>query len=335
MSDFETRLKTFLHQRGLPTDVFTLTPDASTREYYRIYWNGSTAIACVYPEGFIATEQSYLDVTALFATAGIPVASVHDHDEELGIIILEDLGDTILRNVLIDSEEHKRESLLDSAISLIPRIQAATGLAFETGSIASKLSFDREKLLWELDFFKTHYFTTLKKQPLSDSEDLALLDNFTDLAIHLESKATVLCHRDYHAANLMVMPNGELKIIDHQDARIGSVTYDLVSLLLDRVTEIPSDDWIESKIMYFLSERDKLSLPPINIVEFDHEVKMQTVQRCLKAIGTFSFQSANRGKDYFLPFIKPMFQIVEKSLLELKVFPKLTEVVVKEANEDI
>ena len=35
-----------------------------------------------------------------------------------------------------------------------------------------------------------------------------------------------------------------LRIIDHQDARIGAASYDLVSLLLDRVSEIPSTDWL-------------------------------------------------------------------------------------------
>lgn len=333
MSDYETRLSEYLTQRSFDLNVVKLTQDASTREYFRIQYRDVSAIACVYPEAFAAAEHSYLDVTALFERSGLPVAKVYDVDENLGIIVQEDLGDNILRNVLVGSDSATQERLLEKAISLIPRIQAATRLAIESGSIASKLSFDREKLLWELDFFKTHYFTTLRKRPLDNEEDLALQQEFETLSVYLGSRSDVLCHRDFHAANLMIDPNDDLRIIDHQDARMGSAAYDLVSLLLDRVTEIPKDEWINSKIDFFLNERQKLSLPAIDRAVFDHEFKMQTVQRCLKAIGTFSFQAANRRKDYFLPFIKPMFQIVEKALIELEMFPILTKVVSRESNE--
>ena len=71
-------------------------------------------------------------------------------------------------------------------------------------------------------------------------DDAALTAEFAELCEELETKATVLCHRDFHAANLMLDPEGRLRIIDHQDARIGSVAYDLVSFLLDRVTEPPT-----------------------------------------------------------------------------------------------
>lgn len=330
MSDYEKRLNSFLVQRSLFSDLVKLTPDASTREYFRINWANASAIACVYPESFIANEQSYLDITKLFRKASLPVADILDFDETLGVIILEDLGDLILRNVLKDSSPQDNDVLIDKAISLIPRIQAATKLAYEMNSISSKLSFDKEKLLWELDFFRTHYFSTLKKDRLNSDVDLALTDEFDHLAEYLSSKATVLCHRDFHSANLMVDTHNDLKIIDHQDARMGSVTYDLVSLLLDRVTEIPSDDWINSKIKYFLGERDQLSLPIIDPTSFNHEFKMQTVQRCLKAVGTFSFQASNRGKSYFLPFIVPMFKIVNKALNELDLFPTLKIIVSKE-----
>ena len=242
MTDFEKRLNEYLQTRALPTAVEILTPDASTREYFRVGWNDSSAIACVYPEPFVAAEQSYLDVTELFRRNGLPVAEVYDFDEGLGVIIQEDLGNTILRDVIGGADDTKRESLLNDAISLIAKIQAASDDAVSSGSIAGKLKFDVGKLVWELEFFRTHYFETLKKQPLSAEETAALDFEFHDLAAALESRATVLCHRDFHAANLMLDKNGNIRIIDHQDARIGSVTYDLVSLLLDRVNEPPSTE---------------------------------------------------------------------------------------------
>ncbi|HKP68597.1 MAG TPA: phosphotransferase [Pyrinomonadaceae bacterium] len=330
MSDFQERLEQFLSVRGRDTAAVQLTQDASTREYFRIGWNESTAIACVYPEAFVESEQSYLDVTNLFTRVGLPVAKIYDFDETLGVIVQEDMGDGILRDLLLEADEETRDRLILDAVSLIPRIQAATKTAFEMNSVASRLRFDTEKLSWELDFFKTHYFTTYKNQPLSAEVDAALAAEFVELSRELESRATVLCHRDFHAANLMLDGQDRLRIIDHQDARIGSVAYDLVSLLLDRVTEPPTAKWLAEKRRFFLAERENLGLEPIDEQKFADEFRLQTIQRCLKAIGTFSFQSVNRGKTYFVPFIRPMFQIVERALANLHQLPHLHEVVGRE-----
>jgi aminoglycoside/choline kinase family phosphotransferase len=125
----------------------------------------------------------------------------------------------------------------------------------------------------------------------------------------------------------MLDQHGELRIIDHQDARMGSPTYDLVSLLLDRVDEPPSVEWLASKRKRFLARRESLGLAPIDETVFTEEFRLQTIQRCLKAVGTFSFQSANRGKTYFVPFIRPMFQIVLRAIDNLDRFPHLRLVI--------
>ncbi len=321
------RLQKFLRKNNLKLEIETLTPDASTREFFRINFNDKPAIACVYGESFKAAEHNYLDVTALFHASDLPVAEVYNFDEELGIIVQEDFGDTILRDVLIQSEE--REKLINESITLIAKIQAATPKAFEINSIASRLKFDEEKLLWELNFFKTHYFETLRKSKLPSNDAAALNAEFTELAAELASRATVLCHRDFHAANLMIDEHNKLRIIDQQDARIGAASYDLVSLLLDRVLEIPEQIWLNEKKQYFLSERQKLGLETIDFAKFDYEFELQTIQRCLKAIGTFSFQSINRGKIYFIPFIVPTFRIVLQSLKKLNRFPHLRKIIKK------
>src|SRR5690606_33079118 len=127
---------------------------------------------------------------------------------DLGLMVLEDFGDNILRDQLLAADEIRKNELIDGAIKLIPTIQATTETAFEMNSIASRLSFDTEKLLWELDFFKTHYFETFKKRPLSELDDRKLSAEFGELASELSSRAAVICHRDFHAANLMIGPKG-------------------------------------------------------------------------------------------------------------------------------
>lgn len=322
MEEYLTRRTEWRNSR-----IERLTPDASTREYFRILWKEKPAVACVYPEPFSPEEQTYLDVTRLFLTDGLPVAEIYNFDGPAGIIIQEDLGNRILRDVLQETGKETAENYLNRAIGLIARIQKLTETAFAVNSIASRLKFDREKLNWELDFYKTHYFTSLRKKPLSPETDQLLFGEFCQLSEELEGFAGVLCHRDYHAANLMLDSQDQLRIIDHQDARIGPVSYDLVSLLLDRVLETPAPGFIKNKKDVFLSEREKLGLENHRGLQFDYEFDLMTVQRCLKAIGTFSNQTANCGKKGYTKFIKPMYRIVLEASERLQKFPVLQEII--------
>ncbi|MBX7170132.1 MAG: phosphotransferase [Pyrinomonadaceae bacterium] len=333
-NNLRQRLEEFLAENNQPPVISQLTPDASTREYFRVRWFEKPAIGCVYPFNDLCKGQfdACLDVTNVFLTANLPVAKIFASDAEKAIIIHEDFGDTILRDVLLKSDETERERLLNEAITMIAKIQAATKTAFELNSISSKLKFDEEKLLWELNFFKTHYFESLMKTPLSEIENEAIEKEFIEIAWELESHAKVLTHRDFHAANLM-LEHGEIKIIDHQDARLGSTTYDLVSLLLDRVTILPTPEWLAEKRRFFLDERESLGLETLDEQDFSNEFRLQTIQRCLKAIGTFSFQSTFRQKTYFIQYIKPMFQIVLRACENLNRFPNLQKILGAQINE--
>lgn len=319
------RLQKYLRKSNKHKEFEQLTPDASTREFFRVKSENRTAIACVYPEKF-DKNLPQIDVTNLFLRSSLPVAEIYEVDYESGIVIHEDFGDTILRDVLNDSVSEEREKLLNNAITLIAEIQVSTELAFELNSIASKLVFDKEKLLWELNFFREYYFKSLKKIELSENDYKNLTVEFTEIAGELESYAKVLTHRDFHAANLMLFEN-ELKIIDHQDARIGSITYDLVSLLLDRITELPSNEWLNLKKQYFLEERIRFGLNSVSLEDFNYEFDLMTVQRCLKAIGTFSNQAANFGKENYIQYINPMFQVVLEACRRLQRFPNLQRII--------
>ncbi len=321
-SSANDRLSQYLRKTDQNENFEQLTPDASTREFFRVFANDESKIACIYPEVF-DKDLPQIDVTNLFLRANLPVAEIFDVDYELGIVLHEDFGDQILRNTLIESDLETREQLLNDSIALIAKIQSSTPIAYEINSIASNLKFDEEKLVWELNFFKQHYFESLINAPLAAAIDESLLLEFIDLSKQLEKLATVLTHRDFHAANLMVDQKENLRIIDHQDARIGSVAYDLVSLLLDRINIIPSQDWLASKKIYFLNERENLGLEKIDLDRFNYEFDLMTVQRCLKAIGTFSNQAANFGKTQYIQYIDPMFKVVLEASERLERFPFL------------
>src|SRR4051812_30782291 len=88
------RIERYVAERapGRTREIIALTPDASTREYFRIPWEKGTAVAAVYPEAFDPEVHPYLDVTRLFLECGLPVPQVYDADGADGIIVQEDLG---------------------------------------------------------------------------------------------------------------------------------------------------------------------------------------------------------------------------------------------------
>src|SRR5215470_17426590 len=81
------------HTSKRNSSIVALTPDASTREYFRIPWHKGTAVAAVYPEPFDESVQPYLDITRLFRDSGLPVPEVYEAKGDAGIIVQEDLGD--------------------------------------------------------------------------------------------------------------------------------------------------------------------------------------------------------------------------------------------------
>ena len=105
-----------------------------------------------------------------------------------------------------------------------------------------------------------------------------------DLAAELSACPRVLCHRDYHVSNLMVDKQQTIRIVDHQDARMGPVSYDLVSLLTDRQPKAPSLAELRAHRLNFLEARRRHGLPAIDPDDFSKEFRLTTIQRGLKAI---------------------------------------------------
>src|SRR5215510_15568116 len=98
-------------QRARKSKVSALTPDASTREYFRIPWEKGTAVAAVYPEPFDPAWHPYLDVTRLFVDCGLPVPKIYEALGDQGIIVQEDLGNRQLGQVFEEVSAEERDAL--------------------------------------------------------------------------------------------------------------------------------------------------------------------------------------------------------------------------------
>src|SRR5580765_7967800 len=319
------RLLKFLEGHGIKDKLIVpLTPDASTRNYFRIPWKKRKAVAAVYPEPFDPDFHPYLDVTRLFLENSIPVPDIYAVDGQSGVIIQEDLGDRQLFRIYDEAPQDECDEYKERAVNLIAQIQRATGAAYEKQSIASRLAFDEAKLSWELDFFVDHYFGSLRREELRHAEAAELKAELNDISAELAARPRVLCHRDFHVANLMVDPQDQLRIVDHHDARMGPVTYDLVSFLLDRRLEPPSLAELRAYRLFLLEERRLLGLEALDPDEVAREFRLMTIQRGLKAIGTFSYQTAVCGRAAtYEHYINPTLLIVLQAADWLDRFPAL------------
>ena len=109
---------------------------------------------------------------------------------------------------------------------------------------------------------------------------------------------------------------------------MGPATYDLVSLLLDRVTCPPSLAEIREHRLFLLNARERLNLPAYDPDDFSMEFRLMTVQRCLKACGTFSYQTGVRGRiEPYEQFINPMLLITLHAAEWLERFPVLQRMI--------
>ncbi|MEW6210862.1 MAG: phosphotransferase [Acidobacteriota bacterium] len=307
--------------------ITRLTGDASTRSYFRVASSAASLVIALYDEPFDETERAinrleraermnpsarltfandpcaHIEVTDLFLEAGLPVPLLVGVSGEEAAIMIEDVGDVKLQDWLTGRSAAEVKEAYSRSIDFIIRIQEATRLAIESDSICCRLAFDEAKLRWELGFFFAHYFNRYLKVKLDAARSNAAQEDFRAISAELASRRRVLTHRDYHARNLML--DGErMFIIDHQDARLGPESYDLASLIADPYTSL-DHQMTEELIDRFISEKAKSAAPISDEGEFRKELDLMTVQRMLKAIGTYSFQAAMKDNLVYVQYIAP------------------------------
>ena len=301
-NDVRARIDQFLADpaRGQPgATIVSLTGDASDRQYFRVLpGSGASLVLAVHPGPIAFDTLPFANVARLLTAMPVPVPRILAHSDALGIIALEDLGDVTLQAHIGTASPEEQAALYRQAVTFISTIQRRGRDLASQDYVPYGLAFDVEKLTWELRFFTTHFLEAFRGAGLTDSVRVALAHEFAKIADDLASDPPVLCHRDYHSRNLM-LHEGSLHIIDFQDARMGPDTYDLASLLRDSYVDI-DDRQADELITYFLAER---AAHDTDGREFRRRFDLMALQRNLKALGTFGFQSTSRGAATYMQYI--------------------------------
>jgi len=317
------RVQTFLERGGLAARkarVVPLTGDASDRKYFRVLVpNAASIVLAVYPARFDYLTMSFVNVAELLTQMPVPVPAILGHEDELGILALEDLGDVTLQAHLGTAPHADHHALYRQAVGLIAVIQRH-GASLESEKYQPyRVAFDVDKLTWEMDFFIKHFMEAYRGAALTDSSRAALRQELGVIVEELAAEPRVLCHRDYHSRNLMLR-NGRLVVIDFQDARMGPDTYDLVSLLRDSYVDIP-ESVADDLQAYFLALKGMAGAE----VEFRRRFDLMALQRNLKALGTFGYQTTARGNPVYIQYIPRTLRYARTNLDRYSRFARLRE----------
>lgn len=285
--------------------------DASDRKFYRFQSADRTLICMLFPSwegGYGGDPFSWLGMHEALEKWGIPVPAVLKVDPENCCIWTTDLGDEFIHAHLgsqvmdsKDPERHRMISLYKESLELVVKAQyPSTEESQNVSHPAIHRFFDVEKLNFELHFFGTHFLGGL----LNESSSLFARE-WNKLSERIASRPMVLCHRDYHARNLLVF-QGKVFWIDFQDARMGPHTYDVASLLRDSYVKMSRNTRVELFAHYVdvLSiRRRECGLEDMSRDELEEEFALVGLQRNIKALGSFAYLYRQKAKKIYLSYI--------------------------------
>jgi hypothetical protein len=320
--ELRERIDLYLRDSGLAgpsARVVPLTGDASDRRYFRIIpADGPPIVLALHAGAIEFASLPFANVAELLRLIPLPVRLVLGHSDPLGILALQDLGDVTLQAHLGASSPTQHADLYREAVALIETLQRRGAELQADRYIPYQVAFDVEKLTWELEFFVKYFILGYRGVALKDSERSALQEEWAAIVDELAAEPRVLCHRDYHSRNLM-LSDGSLYIIDFQDARMGPDTYDLASLLRDSYVDIA--DWeLDDLIAHFLALKGNA-----DVQEFRRRFDLMALQRNLKALGTFGYQTMTRGNPVYIQYMPRTLRYARSNLEKYPRFTRLRE----------
>jgi len=265
--------------------------DASFRRYFRAWLDGTSYIVMDAPPPY-EDVRPFIDISRLMRGTGIQAPAIHAQDTQHGFLLLDDFGSHCYLDKL-DAES--ADALYGDAMTSLTRLQR--GVDVDSCHLPP---YDETLLRAEMNHFRDWFLTRLLGIELYHSE-ITLLEKTWALLIDAALEQPRVCvHRDFHSRNLMVTERENPGVLDFQDAVIGPITYDLVSLLRDCYIAWPQhrvDGWVRD---YHLRLIEAGLASRGEAEEFTRWFDLMGVQRHLKAIGIFSRLKLRDGKSGYL-----------------------------------
>lgn len=277
--------------------VTPASEDASFRRYFRVTTEShpdQTLIAMDAPPDKEDTEP-FITISRMLVEAGIHAPEVLKINKDKGFLLLTDLGSEPYLDALNDGSV---DSLYGDALDTLLRMQR------DVPHVVNTLPpYDQKLLLQEMELFREWYLRRYRNLALTAQQQEMLDSVYQLLAESALKQPKVFVHRDYHSRNLMVTAENNPGVLDFQDAVIGPLTYDLVSLLRDCYIQWPRErveqwalDYLHRAFEQGVFERTEEMTDEVLLRWFD----WMGVQRHLKASGIFARLWLRDGKPGYL-----------------------------------
>jgi aminoglycoside/choline kinase family phosphotransferase len=276
----------FLDRAGWGGAVITpLAGDASFRRYFRILGPNGNAVLMDAPPPHEDTRP-FLAVADHLHHHGFAAPRILARDTDAGLVLLEDFGDDRMREAL-DADPSRENAIYTRAVDLIRDLHR-----YSAGDLPP---YDMEVYQREAGLFPEWYMPAVGLDAALGwaeawGEALAPIAN--------DQSTTVL--RDYHAENIMLLPDGSLGLLDFQDALAGHAAYDLVSLLQDARRDVSPG--LEARMLEYYGPVDRAAYALLG------------AQRSAKILGIFTRLWKRDGKPRYLSFQPRMWTYLERDL---------------------
>ena len=259
--------------------------DASFRTYYRVTHNKGTDIVMYAPPD----KESLTDVIKINSkldSANITVPKIKKVNEGLGLMLMSDFGKKVYLNNLNDETVF---CLYTDAIDVIHNMQNnITTSDLDCFDISEQRNETNLFIDW---FLKKHIGYNDEKL-----DSMGIKKIFTDLLEKIDEIPKKFVHRDYHSRNLMLLEKGNPGVLDYQDAMVGPITYDLVSLLKDCYIKWDNELINKMSKTYF----QRISDVETSFDVFSYWLDITGLQRHLKAIGIFTRLNYRDNKPVYM-----------------------------------
>jgi len=308
----DTRLEqahAWLRQLGvdLQSEFTGVAGDASFRRYFRLQVDGESRILMDSPPP-AENVQPFIDIARRLRAADLHAPEIVHADWKNGYLLLEDLGDDLYRDLL-------NAQNVDSLFPELFHILKQFALSANTRELPV---FSARMLRRDMDLFPGWYLGHHRKSMPREAFD-ATWDAFCNCVIDSAlDQPQCFVHRDFHSCNLLKTSCNTVGIIDFQDAVIGPVSYDLVSLIWDRYIH-----WPRAQIEKWIEEfRITLGLE-IEAEQWLRYCDLMGLQRNFKIVGIFARLFYRDGKNGYIEMIPRFYAYLTDTL---KLYPEFAEV---------
>jgi N-acetylmuramate 1-kinase len=286
-----------------------ITADGSQRNFFRIVEKGVPLCVGVSPleaEGVhLAEAHAAMSIGRHLYAKDVAVPQIFAADEQRGVILFEDCGDTRLYDMAHMAREKggaiKEQSaeLYHKVIRQLVHMQIEGASEFDKNWCYDTPEYDHEVMIHkESGYFLRAFWCDLLGEEKPDGIDQEFENIAANAALGLPH---FFLHRDFQCRNIMVV-DSDVKFIDFQGGRFGPPGYDLASLLIDPYSSLEKPVRHEYLQLYLTELHD--------YIEYDEDVFLKQyhyleLQRNLQIIGAFAFLYNNRGKLFFKKYILP------------------------------